>query len=115
MLEGLYEASRHFRRGRLPELFCGLGRGEGDFLVHYPVSCSPQAWASGAFFLLLQACLGLASPTRRRDALDDAATRTAVRSCDTIDLTNLRVGNARACRCTSRGTPYRAPTAMCSR
>ena len=59
VLEGLYEASRHFRRGRLPELFCGLGRGEGDFLVHYPVSCSPQAWASGAFFLLLQACLGL--------------------------------------------------------
>jgi hypothetical protein len=23
------------------------------------VSCSPQAWASGAFFLILRACLGL--------------------------------------------------------
>ena len=27
--------------------------------VRYPVSCSPQAWASGAFFLMLQAMLGL--------------------------------------------------------
>jgi glycogen debranching enzyme len=93
IIEGLYEASLHFRRGRLPELFCGLGRGEGDFLVHYPVSCSPQAWASGAFFLLLQACLGLAP---------DAASRClTIRSprlpafCDKIDLRNLRVGNSR--------------------
>src|SRR2546430_11124500 len=36
-----------------------MGRGDGDFLVHYPVSCSPQAWASAAFFLLLQSVLGL--------------------------------------------------------
>jgi glycogen debranching enzyme len=27
--------------------------------VGYPVSCSPQAWASGAFFMLLQATLGI--------------------------------------------------------
>jgi len=59
IVEGLYHASLHFRRHRLPELFCGMGRGEGDFLVHYPVSCSPQAWASGAALLLLQAVLGL--------------------------------------------------------
>ena len=70
ILEGLYDASLHFRRGRLPELFCGLGRGEGDFLVHYPVSCSPQAWASGAFFLLLQACLGLRPDAAERRAGD---------------------------------------------
>ena len=25
----------------------------------YPVACSPQAWATAAVFLLLQACLGL--------------------------------------------------------
>ncbi|MGZ3441701.1 MAG: amylo-alpha-1,6-glucosidase, partial [Polyangia bacterium] len=93
ILEGLYDASLHFRRGRLPELFCGLGRGEGDFLVHYPVSCSPQAWASGAFFLLLQACLGL-----QPDAADGTL---AIRDprlpafLDRIDLCGMRVGNAR--------------------
>ena len=70
LFEGLYDASLHFRHLRLPELFCGLGRGEGDFLVHYPVSCSPQAWASGAFFLLLQACLGLEPDAARAHAHD---------------------------------------------
>jgi glycogen debranching enzyme len=59
VLAGQYDAARQFRHHRLPELFCGLGRGEGDLVVGYPVSCSPQAWASGAFFLLLRACLGL--------------------------------------------------------
>lgn len=93
ILEGMYNASLHFRRGRLPELFCGLGRAEGDFLVHYPVSCSPQAWASGAFFLLLQACLGL-SPNAAEHSI-------AVRDphlpafLDKIDLCDVRVGGAR--------------------
>jgi hypothetical protein len=32
-------------------------RGEGPTL--YPVACSPQAWAAGAVFLLVQACLGV--------------------------------------------------------
>ena len=59
VLTGLYDAGRQFRHNRLPELFCGLGRGENDLVVSYPVSCSPQAWASGASFLLLRACLGL--------------------------------------------------------
>jgi glycogen debranching enzyme len=93
ILEGLYHASQHFRRGRLPELFCGLGRAEGDFLVHYPVSCSPQAWASGAFFLLLQACLGV-----RPDAAAHGLTIHDPRLpafLDKFDLFNLRVGNAR--------------------
>src|SRR5437016_8434501 len=59
VLSGAYDACRQFRHYRLPELYCGMGRGEGDLVVSYPVSCSPQAWASGAFFLLLRACLGL--------------------------------------------------------
>ena len=59
VLAGAYEASRQFRHNRLPELFCGMGGGEGDLVVSYPVSCSPQAWSSGALFLMLRACLGL--------------------------------------------------------
>jgi glycogen debranching enzyme len=93
ILEGLYDASLHFRRGRLPELFCGLGRGEGDFLVHYPVSCSPQAWASGAFFLLLQACLGLRPDAAARSLTIGSPRLPAF--LDKIDLFNVRVGNAR--------------------
>jgi glycogen debranching enzyme len=66
VFEGLYAASLHFRDLRLPELFCGMARGEGDSLVRYPVSCSPQAWASGAFFLLLQAALGIRPDAEHR-------------------------------------------------
>jgi glycogen debranching enzyme len=36
-----------------------MERGQGAEPVLYPVSCSPQAWASGALFMLLQAATGL--------------------------------------------------------
>lgn len=66
VLDGLYHASQYFRLRRLPELFCGLPKVEGDFPVHYPVACSPQAWASGALLLLLRATLGLYADAPRR-------------------------------------------------
>jgi glycogen debranching enzyme len=59
ILEGLYDASTHLNLQRLPELFCGFPRREGEGPTAYPVACSPQAWAVGAPFLLLQAVLGL--------------------------------------------------------
>jgi glycogen debranching enzyme len=59
VLAGAYDACRQFRHYRLPELFCGLSREQSDLVVSYPVSCSPQAWSSGAIFLMLRACLGL--------------------------------------------------------
>lgn len=59
LLTGLFDASLFFDLHRLPELFCGFPRRPGEGPTLYPVACSPQAWASGAVFLLLQACLGL--------------------------------------------------------
>jgi glycogen debranching enzyme len=59
VLTGLYEAAAQMDQRRLPELFCGMQRTPGMRPVLYPVSCSPQAWASGAFFMLLQGVLGL--------------------------------------------------------
>ncbi len=59
VLTALFDASRFFDLHRLPELFCGFHRRAGDGPTLYPVSCAPQAWAAGAVFLLLQACLGL--------------------------------------------------------
>jgi glycogen debranching enzyme len=44
---------------RLPELICGFGRRPGKGPTLYPVACSPQAWAAGSVFMVLQACLGL--------------------------------------------------------
>jgi glycogen debranching enzyme len=55
----LFQAALTFRDYRLPELFCGVQRREHDVPVHYPVSCSPQAWASGSMFLILSSLLGI--------------------------------------------------------
>jgi glycogen debranching enzyme len=58
LLSEMFAAARHFD-GRLPELFCGFSRRPGEPTVGYPVACLPQAWSSGAVFMLLQACLGI--------------------------------------------------------
>jgi len=63
----LYQAALNFRDYRLPELFCGVQRHEHDEPVQYPVSCSPQAWASGAFFLLLTSLLGIRPSAHRKE------------------------------------------------
>jgi glycogen debranching enzyme len=59
LLAGLCEASGFMELGRLPELFAGFSRQQGFPPTPYPNACSPQAWAAGAVFLILQACLGL--------------------------------------------------------
>jgi glycogen debranching enzyme len=59
VLDGLFDASRSVDVHRLPELFCGFARRNGEHPTLYPVACSPQAWASASCFLLLQAVLGL--------------------------------------------------------
>jgi glycogen debranching enzyme len=68
VLQGLFDATTHLEWHRLPELFCGFARRSGVGPTSYPVACSPQAWAAGAAFMLLQATLGLEI---------DATTRTA--------------------------------------
>jgi glycogen debranching enzyme len=59
VLGGVFAASLFFEGHRLPELFCGFHRRKGEGPTLYPVACSPQAWAAGTVFMLLQACLGL--------------------------------------------------------
>jgi glycogen debranching enzyme len=59
ILDGLIEATRWMAHCRLPELFCGFPRFPGQGPTLYPVACAPQAWASGALYLLLASTLGL--------------------------------------------------------
>jgi len=66
ILRGLFEASRFIDLHRLPELFCGFARRPGEGPTLYPVACSPQSWAVGAVFFLVQACLGLSIRARER-------------------------------------------------
>lgn len=59
VLTALFDASRCMDLCRLPELYCGFPRRSGEGPTLYPVACNPQAWASGAVYLLVQSCLGM--------------------------------------------------------
>jgi glycogen debranching enzyme len=60
ILTAMYDASSEVDLHRLPELFCGFHRRENAGApILYPVACAPQAWAAGAIYLLLGACLGM--------------------------------------------------------
>jgi len=74
VLNQLFEAAVQFGM-RLPELFCGFPRSPGEAPIPYPVACLPQAWAAGAVFMLLQACLGLTVDGWRGEVLVDRPAR----------------------------------------
>ncbi len=89
----LFQAAVRFRDYRLPELFCGVQRREHDDPVHYPVSCSPQAWASGALFLMLNSVLGIRPSAQRKEL--NIVNPELPDWLDHLKLRNLRIGQSR--------------------
>jgi glycogen debranching enzyme len=77
---------------RLPELFCGFTRRSPNRPVAYPVACSPQAWASGAPYLLLQAMLGISARAPENTLLVNKPNLPPW--LNTVELHNLRVGRS---------------------
>ena len=71
ILMSLLDLSSSVELHRLPELFCGVDRRVGQGPTLYPVACSPQAWAAGSVFMLLQACLGITIDARNRRVVFD--------------------------------------------
>ncbi|MFA5890205.1 MAG: amylo-alpha-1,6-glucosidase [Actinomycetota bacterium] len=77
---------------RLPELFCGFTRRTPNQPVAYPVACSPQAWAAGSPFLLLQSMLGLSAQAPNN--LLTINSPMLPPWLNWVELRNLRVGDA---------------------
>ncbi|MDH4079699.1 MAG: amylo-alpha-1,6-glucosidase [Nitrospira sp.] len=93
VLTGIFDASLFIPLHRLPELFCGFSRRPGESPTLYPTACSPQAWAAGAGFQLLQACLGLQiDGTRRLVSFDRPVLPPFL---ERVEIRNLSVGTAR--------------------
>ena len=92
ILTGLFDASIFVELHRLPELFCGFPRGPHEAPTPYPVACSPQSWASGSVFLVLQACLGLS--VRSETGQVSFAYPSLPEFLQRIELKDLRVGTA---------------------
>jgi glycogen debranching enzyme len=89
----LFEAALNFRSYRLPELFCGIQRREHDDPVQYPVSCSPQAWASGAVFLFLVSVLGIRPSAHRKEL--NIVNPMLPPFIEQLSLRNMRIGGSR--------------------
>ncbi|MCO6431981.1 MAG: amylo-alpha-1,6-glucosidase [Deltaproteobacteria bacterium] len=91
LLASFFDVAQFSLGFRLPELFCGVERQPGVGPTHYPVACQPQAWASGAVFLMLQACLGLKIDAPNRTVEFDNPTLPSV--LDHIEIYNLKVSD----------------------
>jgi glycogen debranching enzyme len=89
----LFDAAVHADYLRLPELFCGFTRRTPNRPVSYPVACSPQAWAAGSPFLMLQAMLGLSS--RAHENLLTVNKPHLPTWLNTVEVRNLQVGGSR--------------------
>lgn len=87
VIEGLLQAAKHFNY-RLPELFCGFGRDQGE-PIPYPAACAPQSWAAGTVFLLIQALLGLFPRVSQGQLYLDPV---LPGSLSRIEIRNLQVG-----------------------
>jgi glycogen debranching enzyme len=104
ILGALFDASTWFELHRMPELYCGFARRHGEAPTQYPVACSPQSWAAGAAFMLIEAALGMSIDARRREVLfsypalpesvDELRIRNLAIADASIDLSVSRVGGS---------------------
>ncbi|MEB3234889.1 MAG: amylo-alpha-1,6-glucosidase, partial [Cyanobacteriota bacterium] len=95
ILTGLFDTARAMPMLRLPELFCGFPRREDEGPTHYPVACSPQAWASGAVFALLEAVTGMAIGKDEQSGRVQVHLRHPVlpRRIHVLEISGLRLGD----------------------
>lgn len=92
VLSGLLDLSSEVILQRLPELICGFSRRPGKGPTLYPVACAPQAWAAGAVFMTLQACLGL--EVRAREHKLYLHYSALPEWLSNVQIFNLRIGDA---------------------
>jgi glycogen debranching enzyme len=93
VLTGIFDASRHLELARLPELFCGFTRSDDEGPTRYPVACSPQAWASGAVYMLIEAVLGMEVDAENREVR--LRHSRLPQFLEHLSIRGLRVGDAR--------------------
>lgn len=91
VMGAIFDASLFIELQRVPELYCGFEKRQGIGPTAYPVACSPQAWAVGTVFMLLQSCLRIDI-----NALNKTITFDRIILPDYLNeirLTDLKLGN----------------------
>lgn len=108
LFQGLFDMTSQQSYQRPPELLCGYERKGDNAPVHYPVACSPQAWATGSMFQLLQMMVNLVPDAQNNclriidPALPESINRLSLHNlrvgATILDLEFERVGSTTACR-----------------
>ncbi|MGH2722899.1 MAG: amylo-alpha-1,6-glucosidase [Actinomycetota bacterium] len=93
VLDQLALAGAFFPLARFPELFCGFAAEDVPVPVQYPVACRPQAWASGAPFLMMRSYGGLSADAANHRLFIERPRLPAW--LERVEITGMRVGNAR--------------------
>jgi glycogen debranching enzyme len=90
VFQGLFDMTSVQPYQRPPELLCGYERNDDNAPVQYPVACTPQAWATGSVFQLLQMIVNLVpdAPNNCLRIIDPSLPE----SINRLTLHNLRVG-----------------------
>ncbi len=90
IVQGLLDMTAYQPYHRPPELFCGFARTPDRPPVRYPVACSPQAWATGSIFHLIQVMVNLV-PDAPNNSLR-IVNPTLLPTIHYLSLRNLRIG-----------------------
>lgn len=108
VLSAMFKVAKAQPDWRLPELFCGFDTKYSEKPVWYPVSCSPQAWAAGSVFMMLQGSLGLTVDAEKHvvrvkhPQLPDGVSKLEVKDLsvgsDKVNLTFTRAKNGITCQ-----------------
>ncbi|MDF5710504.1 MAG: amylo-alpha-1,6-glucosidase [Nostoc sp. S4] len=108
IFQGLFDMTSLQSYQRPPELFCGYERNGDNAPVQYPVACTPQAWATGSIFQLLQMMVNLVPDAQNNclriidPALPESINRLSLHNLQVgttvLDLEFERSGSTTACR-----------------
>jgi glycogen debranching enzyme len=108
LFQGLFDMTSQQPYQRPPELFCGYERNGDNSPVQYPVACTPQAWATGSIFQLLQMMVNLVPDAQNNclriidPALPESINRLSLHNLQVgptiLDLEFERSGSTTACR-----------------
>ncbi|HLO89140.1 MAG TPA: amylo-alpha-1,6-glucosidase [Nostocaceae cyanobacterium] len=90
IFQGLLDMTTYQSYQRPPELFCGYEMNSVNSPVQYPVACTPQAWATGSIFQLVQMLVNLVpdAPNNCLRIIDP----TLPESINHLSIHNIRVG-----------------------
>ncbi|MBD2297263.1 amylo-alpha-1,6-glucosidase [Nostoc sp. FACHB-87] len=108
LFQGILDMTNHQPYQRPPELFCGYERNGDNAPVQYPVACTPQAWATGSVFQMLQMIVNLVPDAQNNclriidPALPESINQLSFHNLRVgttiLDLEFERSGNTTACR-----------------